>query len=90
LDYAQRNGAANVQYKVFDLSKNYQGAYQGTVQGSGEGLGKGSGEVNAYHSTIVQIVSVFKTIRTDLTDETCKAEAMKLLAKNPALHRSST
>lgn len=85
LEYQQRNGAANVHYTLADLSKKYQGIYQGLVKGIGQGSVKGSGEGSGEVKTnVIQLVSVFKELRTDLTDETLKAEALKLLAKKPS------
>jgi hypothetical protein len=46
LKFTQRNGDANVEYEMADLSNFYKGSGEGSVKGSGVGSVKGSGVVN--------------------------------------------
>jgi hypothetical protein len=46
LKFTQRNGDANVEYEMTDLSNFYKGSGEGSVKGSVKGSGEGSGEVN--------------------------------------------
>ena len=46
LKFIQRNGDANAEYKMDDLSIFYKGSGKGSGEGIDKGLGKGSGKVN--------------------------------------------
>ena len=60
LVFVQKNGEANVSYKLIELGKKYLGKGEGSGEGKGKGLGEGSGKEKINQTKPNQASSVAK------------------------------